>query len=518
MYFVDIFGRTTTLTQKTNVINLTTVPIEYMEIIVNFLYTNDAAAIQSQTFSDNFIYNMISICDQYFITRLRTVFEYILIDKLSIKRCGEMLELSCMYNCDTLKKVALDFIVQNSARILEMHALDTIDLIVLKKINEHYRKTFNCKIMEQRYDAPSDDVVESFVDDFVIDLAYKYTKKNKSTIEKSPKIPQTKRQYEKEAIGSIRNNLIFDESISYGGHRKSENISNSFVQEAEKISNELLTKSKQWTKVTTDKPAAKKSGVLAALKANEMLKNDTAQVVDKFVELKVTNKNQDQEFLSLSQKKNDIEDGNEYTNRPLISLASFTPQANRRRISQKQRKLSQNSSIEEPSINNTSTPTTPIPIPSSTHNNESVDNHSFADIMKSPDSFDNTIPVLGSNKISSLPKITETIVSPFSLKQMQNKKQSMGSSLPLGDSSFMKIQKNEKKERAYYEKLKTKSFVLTQIEETAIDELKKFYNIENVFDERIQIDRVLHEVQTNMNFAIWHQQQQQQQQKDRQLK
>lgn len=495
-----------------------------MEIIVNFLYTNDAAAIQSQTYSDSFIYNMISICDQYFITRLRTVFEYILIDKLSIKRCGEMLELSCMYNCNILKQVALDFIVQNSARILEMRALDSVDLIVLKKINEHYRNTFNCSLIEQRYDAPSDDVVESFVDDFVIDLTYKHSKKTKSITEKITNIPQTKRQYEKDAIGSFKKKLVSDELLlnnsNSSGYKKPEN---SFVQEAEKISQDILSKSKQWTKVTTDKPT-KKFNVLAALKANEILKNDSSNIIDNFVELKVSNKN-DPELLLVSPKKCNIENFDEYTNRPAISLANFTPQANRRRISQKQRKLSQNSSIDEQSPNiSTLKPTTPIPIPSSTEkklawgsNNESASSHhSFADIMMKPsDSLDNSLKIVASCNNASIPKMTEVLVSPFSLKQSQKKKQ-IGPSLPLAatqssDSySFMNIQKDEKKERAYFEKLKTKSFVLTQIEETAIDELKKFYNIEKVFDESIQIDRVLHKVQSNMNFAVWHQKQQQQ--------
>lgn len=506
-----------------------------MEIIVNFLYTNDAAVIQSQTYSDNFIYNMISICDQYFITRLRTVFEYILIDKMTIKRCGETLELACMYNCDTLRKVSLDFIVQNSARILEMHALDTIDLIVLKQIKEHYCKTFNCELMEQRYDAPSDDVVESFVDDFIIDLTYKYTKKMKTITEKSPKIPQTKRQYEKEAIGSFRNNLVAEDlllqnSSAGSGHKNKLEISaNNYVQEAEKISQEFLTKSKQWTKVSTDK-TTKKSSVLAALKVNEILKNENNDFRDKFVELKISNKNEP-ELVSVSPKKTD----DHLINRPIISLANFTPQLNRRRISQKQRKLSQNSSIEEQSMNNSATPTTPIPIPTSSStpkkspwgNNESAESHSFADIIKSPDSLENNFPQNTSNSNPSMVKPLETIESPFSLKYSQKKKSIIGSSsLPStsaassinNGSSFMKIQKDEKKERAYYEKLKTKSFILTQIEETAIKELNIFYNADNVFDERIKIDRMTHEMQSNMNFAVWHQQQQLQQQKNRQQK
>lgn len=498
-------------TQK-NVINFTTVPIAYMEIIVNFLYTNDAVEIHSQTYSDNFIYNMISICDQYFITRLRNIFEYILIDKLSIKRCGEMLELACMYNCEILERVALDFIVQNSARILEARALDAVDVIVLKKINEHYRKTYNCELMMERYDAPSDDVIESFVDDFVVDLNYKYTKKTKSVTEKSPKTPQAKRQYEKEAIELFRHSFAVDEQQMSEKNRKSD-VSTNRLEEAEKLAQELLSKSKAWTKVSVDKKSldhSKKSVVVGSLKANDILKTEN-KLTEKFVNLKIL-KNEPE--LAASPKKVDVNELDAFSSRPTISLASFTPQINRRRISQKQRKLSQNSSAEEQQQQ--PEPSNPIAIPMSPKKvwaNDSAESHSFADIMKSPESLDSVFPQFNVSS-NSMPKVTAASpVSPLFAKKMpKTKSAEAGTSLR---SSFSKIQKDEKKERAYYEKLKTKSFVLTQIEETAIDELKKFYNVDNVFDERIQIERKIH-VKSSMNFAVWHQQQQQQ--KERELK
>lgn len=496
-----------------NVINFTTVPIAYMEIIINFLYTNDAVEIQSQTYSDNFIYNMISICDQYFITRLRNVFEYILIDKLSIKRCGEMLELACMYNCKILEGVALDFIVQNSARILEAHALDTVDVIVLKKINEHYRKTYNCHLMMERYDAPSDDVVESFVDDFVVDLSHKYMKKTKSVTEKLPKTTQTKRHYEKEAIQLFRNSFAHDEQQTSNGTNRKSDASSNHLEEAEKLAQELLSKSKAWTKVSVDKKSldnSKKSAVVGSLKANEILKTEN-KLSEKFVSLKITKVEPE---LSVSPKKGEATDLSVFPSRPAISLASFTPQMNRRRISQKQRKLSQNNSIEEQQQQPEHT--NPIAIPMAAKNawaNDSAENHSFADIMKSPESLDSVFPQF--NVSNSMPKVAPVSpVSPlFAKKSSKNKSAEAGATV--ANSSFSRIQKDEKKERAYYEKLKTKSLVLTQIEESAIDELKKFYNVDNVFDERIHIERKTH-VKPSMNFAVWHQQQQQKEREQKQ--
>lgn len=97
-------------------------------------------------------------------------------------------------------------------------------------------------------------------------------------------------------------------------------------------------------------------------------------------------------------------------------------------------------------------------------------------------------------------------LSPFSGRPPKTKSLSFDhSTAPVEDlsKSFTKILKDEKKERDYYEKLKTKSLVLTQIEETAIDELKKFYNIENVHDENIFVGRKL-QVKPTMNFTVWH--------------
>lgn len=55
---------------------------------------------------------------------------------------------------------------------------------------------------------------------------------------------------------------------------------------------------------------------------------------------------------------------------------------------------------------------------------------------------------------------------------------------------MVKILREEKKESENLNRAITKPLAATQIEEKAIEELKKFYNVESYFDENIKIDRV----------------------------
>ncbi|GBP96547.1 Inhibitor of Bruton tyrosine kinase [Eumeta japonica] len=69
------------------------------------------------------------------------------------------------------------------------------------------------------------------------------------------------------------------------------------------------------------------------------------------------------------------------------------------------------------------------------------------------------------------------------------------------NNSFSQILAEEKRQREYYERIKHKSLALTQIEEQAIADLKEFYNVQNVADEVITIQRKC--AQPTINFAVW---------------
>lgn len=68
-------------------------------------------------------------------------------------------------------------------------------------------------------------------------------------------------------------------------------------------------------------------------------------------------------------------------------------------------------------------------------------------------------------------------------------------------NSFSKILADEKRQRESYDRMRNKSLVHTQIEETAIAELREFYNVDRIDDEHITIERKSRP--SNINFSTW---------------
>lgn len=104
-----------------------------------------------------------------------------------------------------------------------------------------------------------------------------------------------------------------------------------------------------------------------------------------------------------------------------------------------------------------------------------------------------------------LKPINQDISDPFKITAAKKKNQANpkpSTSTSSGEKKFTSIIRNEKKEKENYEKTKSKSLVLTQIEERAITELGQFYNITNSFDEDIKISRNVHVA--SLNLSSWH--------------
>lgn len=510
MYSFNIFASyKTNLSRKffqTKTVNLTTVPIEYMEPIIDFLYTNDAEQIRQQNYSDNFIYNMIVICDQYFINRLRNIFELLVIERISIKKCAEMLEFACDYNCKMLTKVCLDFMVLNMARLLEHRTLDGLNGDMLQLVCRHYQTQKKTGHNITYEDTVSDVMLESFVADFKVDLGYKFSGDQKMKERKartSSVNQQDRRIYEKEAIDANKSREL--DYCKMDERKVSE--PSPLLLEAAKLSDELVSKVKSWTKVP-DKKDPKKKNFPGTLKTNEILSIEQKEK-DAFVSLSKTNSPRAEPVTPPSSVTKPIECSTP-TARSSLSLGEFTPQIFAK-ISQKQRK-SQTVAVEPQRFGITT------PKKDSDSGTSPMAGNVWATktMMQSPpsnasqslnDSFFHHSMGTPSTSLSTSLSGGQSPLSPFVGRPPKTKSLSFDNNTAAVEDlskSFTKILKAEKKERDYYEKLKTKSLVLTQIEETAIDELKKFYNIENVHDEYIYVGRKV-QVQPTMNFTMWHQ-------------
>lgn len=182
-YFNMMFAHTWA---EQSTVNLSTIPPEYMRPIIEFLYSSDVGNFRKQNFSETFLFNMIVYCDQFFIESLRKVCEILILEKITIRKCGEFLDFACMYNCEILKEGCLEFICQNLARVLNYKSLDMCEPEALKNINEHYRKmfkdVFDYRMITPDSDAVDDELLLSFVDDFRIDLNYRMDENEVSNV------------------------------------------------------------------------------------------------------------------------------------------------------------------------------------------------------------------------------------------------------------------------------------------------------------------------------------------------
>lgn len=491
-YFNLMFNSSWSESTK-EVINLTTIPLEYMEPIINYLYHNDTNVIRKEQYTDTFLYHLMEICDQFFVTRLKNIAEIIMIEKMNARKCADMFEFSVMYNCTLLETAALDYICQNMGRLLENRYLDHLDIESLEKISTHYKRIFlilDGEYLYCRNVSVDHEMILSFIDDFQIDLYYKHlddTPKSKSR--KTERLSSDKRNYEKDAINHVK-------SLSLESDTPTTNIKapvDDIINEAEVISRSIESEAAKWMKVA-DKKDIKKRNVLTVLKTNELLMNEPKEP-DNFTPLKIkkTDESMDNSMSScIDESPSTIFN---------LSLGDFTPTKTNAKLSQKQRRRQLSQSDNAPLMNDhvqsppfKSAWNTPVVEQSEQPNVwESKNNSDAHDTPKT-----RTQPInIAAKKMSSTSFIDNNSLSLPSPSTSSAKSPSVQS-----NNSFTKILADERKQKEYYNKMRSKSLLLTQIEETAIIELKKFYNVDNVFDENIEIERKANVNQT-VNFARW---------------
>lgn len=167
-----------------------------------------------------------------------------------------------------------------------------------------------------------------------------------------------------------------------------------------------------------------------------------------------------------------------------LDLSSLMPQS--AKLSQKQRKRlsSESQSWRANSSANLELNTTPVAVPNAWGVTPSVPT-TYPDAFSSP-----TQPATGS------------ISDPTSFaNMMRGQAASSINTQPEQGNSFSKILADEKRQRESYDRMRNKSLVHTQIEETAIAELREFYNVDRIDDEHITIERKSRP--SNINFSTW---------------
>lgn len=480
-------------------VNFSTVPVEYVEILLDFLYENSASRLLSKKYSEAFVTNMIVLTDQLFVDRLKDIFQLHILKRFTMKRCPELLELAYTYHCEILKKSILDFICANLKDVLENRYLENVHLDYLTDLDERYREMF--PEIKYRQVVPSsqidEELIESFAKNFTVDMnAAVATAPTPTTAsaKPSPREPKsttkTKLDYEKEGkliLLQQGEGLVRQEEPSPGKAVKSLALEES----VQVLADIQLKNSKVIWQQVVDKRPERKSVVISALNANEVLRNEE-KLTENFSNLKLVLRGgggggSTANTVEKSPMREDEEIMVEHSPSQINTRISFgdffspPPSAcGRDRMSQKQRKrqssrisesdIDTHNSLSSPHINReTTTPTAAVPFESVWNIPKDNGQHNTADLgalKKNPAKDD---------------KAKGTQVRAI---------------------NFDAILMDEKEERQYFTKLKSKALTLTQLEESAMSELHAFYNVDQVFDETIEIERKVRQ-QVSQNFSQW---------------
>ncbi|EDW72399.1 uncharacterized protein Dwil_GK20738 [Drosophila willistoni] len=466
-YFEMMFMHSSWVEHST--VTMEAVPLEYMEPILDYLYDMDTEAFCKQNYTETFLYNMIIICDQYFVESLQNLCESLILDKISIRKCGEMLQFATMYNCKLLEKGCLDYICQNLARVLSYRSIEQCEPDTLKLLNEHYKKMFNC-IFDYRQITPfseaiQDELLFSFIEGCEVDLKATVrfeeatAKQNK---QKEMRKQDARHQYEQQAITSMMRSL----STSERGEAATSSASATI--------NQTTNDAKNWSKVKDKKEKTRKLS-----ERQEQVQVPPPPIKEQ------TPPPQQSKPIEATPKSPQDEATSPLNKSYNIDLSSWTPQPSQK-LSQKERKRlsSESKSWRSPAPSTqVATPPQPVPnawgLPAATPSSSS-----FNDSLNSPPTGSSTDPTSFANMMRAQ-ATGATASSP--LEQQSN--------------SFSRILADERRQRESYERMRNKSLYHTQIEEAAIAELREFYNVDNVDDEYITIERASRP--SNINFSTW---------------
>lgn len=497
-------------------VNFSTIPVEYCESLVDFLYHNSPSRLLAKKYTESFIKNMIVIADQLFCDRLKDVFQVHMLRRYTMKRTAEWLELAVTYHCDLLKQSLMDFLCDNLREVLENRMLEHVDLEYLSELDERYREMYPEIKYRQVLPSPAidDEYIEAFAGSVNVDLnavngngtAGNQKGTARGAVKEPKSATKTKVDYEKEGKLSLQLKGEQDqkvaEQILVVKSAAERNLATILSDESQRILTELQEKNQSiWTKVTEKKPEPKRRVAVGALNANEVLRNEE-KMCENFSNLKLLSALNGEKTPNHhhhhQQRTNDEGPANqqlsvEHSPPPsqlnsAISLGDFLSPpsgggSGSGRMSQKQRKR-QNSRQSESENNGGDLAYYPPP---------SVWNVPANDAT--PPLGTSTTPL----DFGDCSRKSRTSNSGSSLKKNKEKK-SQGAATRM--INFDAILVEERKEKEYFEKLKSKPLHQTQLEEAAIGELLAFYNVEQVFDETIVIVRKVRQ-QVSQNFSQW---------------
>lgn len=421
-----------------------TLPIKHGILlpVINFMYTDSCPEIQNSE-SIDYICNVLVVADQLFVTRLREMCEISLANLITLKNCAELCQFAHTYNARQLKQCCMEFIALNLCGILENRSLDLIEDNLLTDISNYYCKfnsIMSSRIITPFFNAPSDDIIAEIDANYPVDLqnTEEDLKRDDSITEIKKKgkkvIEYTKNEKERKRYESVSTVTSLDLPSGLSGNKTlpAKNIPKKNSQE----------QPNKWIKVPSaqDKQTKVVQARLRAIGAAKEVLNETPN----------------ESFTKLTKSSSPSATTLNATNIPISSNDSSLTDTARSpkgsviinhvgpKLSQKQRKKM---AVME---------------------------------MESPKKFDGCLehkPILESP--SEMPKNPWKIVEAPSTSSSNSK-----------TMEFNNILTDQKKQKEDYSRIMTKSLTLTQLEDRAIEQLKKFYKVHEVEEELITVGRI----------------------------
>ncbi|XP_063243097.1 inhibitor of Bruton tyrosine kinase [Bacillus rossius redtenbacheri] len=160
-YFSSMFGGGWAEAQTNSKALSIPVPFAILEVLVDFLYRNDATSVSNSEDLD-FVCNVLVLSDQLLIKRLKEICEVALANLITLKNVAHFLQFSETYNADQLKLCCMQYVCLNLPAILESRVLDLLSEDLLECLSKYYcelHPVMSRRIITPYADAPSDDLV-----------------------------------------------------------------------------------------------------------------------------------------------------------------------------------------------------------------------------------------------------------------------------------------------------------------------------------------------------------------------
>jgi len=461
-YFFSMFS--SSWTESSSQLNL---PLDAVIVqnVIDYLYTDDCSKV-TKTEDMELVCNVLVVADQFLLTRLKQICECQLTRMLSLKNVAEMLQFSVYYMSEQLQQSSMQFICLNLPALLENKTLELLDEVSFEKLDQYYRQSnpvFRNRRLFPIFDGVSRDLIEEeFAADPVtleelnvaenmMKLSLKTRRRRTSSGEKIEKGRSRLSSTETDTSGDSDHETDDDKSIIDFDIDENEENQGNVEPEAEKETESEASKSffsellnKKPIEIDVNRNEKKKSGRISQKERKRLSKENAEQSPLKEESPTKSSwtgwgaKNQSSSSSSLLD---------------IMKMESKSPsqqpdkQGKTTKLDKKTswKKINLSTGLEQ----QTSATTSPSPVKSNPWN---------MSVTQSP----TEIPSFLSSLSPSKPEA----------------------------AMFEQIMEDDVKQVENLQKAQSKPLYVTQIEEQAIEELGKFYNVSNCNDEIITISRL----------------------------